>query len=421
MGVIDGLLPPPGAPGAVRAGASCWRATAERLQETCDRLRGRSAVLSASWHGPARSSFDEQFGRFVDAVQGGCGLLRQYADALDGLAEGIQRAQDEYHQRVAAVAGTVVVGALLTVATATLSDEAAAGLVAVELATATEVAATAAEQALAVLASLGAQAAALAARWAVLTGVAVGVDGASGMVVHRDLDPLAHVHWADDAEFAFVGALAVPIGTAFVGGAAAVADGALTAGLPGVATRLALGGAAMAGADAAVRTALGQGVDPGELAMAAVPLGRAGRRRSVVPPEGTIPLGFADAEEFAAFGRQLREGLADAGYGDAVPVFQGSAVTGVKYTTGEPFDVGRRSDFDLAIVDEKLFARLAATGVRIRRNPERTGPLQEDALTSAGLLALRTALSQRADRKVAFMIYRDLGSALDRAGGIVVR
>ena len=385
MSVLDRFLPPPGAPGAVRVGAAAWRGTADRLQQLGDAVRQSSVRSTATWEGAARSAFDARSGSFLAAVDEGVGLLRQFAEALDRLAQGIETAQDEYHQRVGMVVGTVVVGGLLTVATATLSDEAAAGLVAAEVATATELAATAAEEAVAMLAALASQAAALTARWAVLTAVTVGADGVSGMVVHRDADPLAHVHWGEDAQLALVGALAVPIGSVLAG-VGGMAAGSLASGAAGVASRLALGGASMAVSDAVVREALRQGIDPGELAMAALPLGgagRGGRARPGVAAEGTIPLGFADAEEFGAFVRRLRSGLTGAGYADAVPVLQGSAVTGVKFTTGEPFDVGRRSDFDIAVVDPALFARAQELGIRVRRSPPRTVPLTRGPARSA--------------------------------------
>ncbi|HYJ74108.1 MAG TPA: hypothetical protein VEV65_00835, partial [Kineosporiaceae bacterium] len=396
----------------------------ERLQQLGSGLRQGTARSTTAWEGAARSAFDARSGPFLAAVDEGAGLLRQYADALDGLADGIEQAQAEYRQRVGLVAGTAVVGALLTVATATLSDEAAAGLVAAEVATATELAATAAEQAVAVLTALAAQAAALAARWAVMTAATVAVDSVSGMVVHRDADPLAHVHWGEDAELGLVGALAVPVGSALLAGAGGVAGGVLSQGAAGVASRLALGGASVAISDAVVREALRQGIDPGELVMAALPLGRAGRGGRVRPgvaPEGTIPRGFADAEEFVAFGRRLRGGLADAGYGDAVPVLQGSAVTGAKYTTGQPFDVGRRSDFDLAVVDPSLFARARELGVPVRRNPPRTAPLSDAQLARLGLGRLVNELSASAGREVHLMVFRDLEESLARSGGLRIR
>src|SRR4051812_3415823 len=424
MSVLDRFMPPPGAPGAVRLGAAAWRAAADQLQRAGESLAQSSVRSTATWEGPARSAFDGESARFLRAVDEGGALLRRYADALDALAEGIQAAQDEYHQRVGMVVGTAVVGGLLTLATATLSDEAAAGGIAAEVATATEIAATAAEQVVAALATLGAEAASLAARWVVLTAVTVGADGVSGMVVHRDGDPLGHVHWGEDAQLALVGAVAVPIGSMLAAGVGGVASGVLTSGAAGVATRLALGGVSMALSDTVVREALREGIDPGELAMAALPLGgsgRAGRARPGVVPDGTIPLGFADAEEFAAFGRRLRTGLADAGYGDAVPVLQGSAVTGVKYTTREPFDVGRRSDFDIAVVDPALFARAQELGLTVRRSPPRTAPLTDAQLTRLGLQDLVDELARTAGREIHFMVFRDLEESFRRSGGLRIK
>jgi hypothetical protein len=239
--------------------------------------------------------------------------------------------------------------------------------------------------------------------------------------VYRDGDPLGHVHWGEDAELALVGALAVPIGSAALAGLGGVAGGTLARGAAGVAGRIAVGSASMAASDALVREALREGVDPGELVMAALPLGRAGRGRPGVAPEGTIPRGFADAQDFAAFGRRLRGGLTAAGYPDAEPVLQGSAVSGVKYTTGEPFDVGRRSDFDIAVVDPRLVDRAEALGVRLRRNPPRTPPLTEAQLERLGLLDLVTELSASSGREVHLMVFRDLQQSLQRSGGLRIR
>jgi uncharacterized protein YukE len=422
MDLLDRFLPPPGAPGAVRLGADHWREAADRLEGVATELKGRSAILTGSWQGPARVAFDRQSLAFVAAVVEATHLLHGYAEGLDQLADGIEAAQDEYHQRVGAVIGTAVVGGLLTGLTATLSDEIAAGVVTAEMAAVTEVATVAAEQAVAVLSSLAAQAAALAARWVVLTGVLVAADSVSGMVVHHDGDPLVHVHWAEDAEFGLVGAVAVPLSAVFAAGAAQIGGAGVAGGVTGTVTRITATGAAAAGADGLVRVALHQKIDPGEFAMAALPLGWRGRRPPPgVAPEGIVPLGFADAEEFAAFGATLTKGLADAGYGDAVPVIQGSAVTGVKYTTGAPFDVGRRSDFDIAIADAKLYGEAEAMGVRFRSRPPRTEPLTDKHLRRLGLKDLIDLLSTRSEREVHVMIYRDIESALQRAGGVRMR
>ena len=152
-----------------------------------------------------------------------------------------------------------------------------------------------------------------------------------------------------------------------------------------------------------MRAALGQGVDPGELVLAGLPLVPGSRGSGPHPPFREVPLGFGDAEEFHAFGAHLTKGLRDAGYDDAVPVFQGSSVTGVKYTTGALFDVGRTSDFDIALASPALFERAKALGFELRGRRTRTAPVKEvDILRALGLLDLQQTLvsSSRSERGV---------------------
>ena len=429
MSLVERFAPPPGAPGAVRAGAAHWRETAGRLLSLTDERRGHGASLSAGWWGPAKEAFVQRTWPFLATLEEGAQLLRGYADGLDELAGAIDQAQQEYHQRVLAVGLTVVGGVLLTPLTLTASDEVAAAAVSAELATVTQIAATAAEQVMAVLAGLAARTAALAGRWAALAALDVSVDAVSAAVVRHDGAPLAHLHLADDARFALVGALAVPLGAGLLAGVRGVGLGVLggaaegAAGLgaraAGVGARLAAGGVSVAAADALVRAALRQGIDPGELAMAALPIGPAAMRRGGA--ERTFPMGFADEAAFEAFGVRLTEGLHAAGYRDVVQVFQGSAVTGVKFTTGQPFDVGRVSDFDIALASPALLRDAKAAGVPLRQGGARSAPLGRDVLQVLGLADLTAQLSVRAGRDVHFMVYRDLTTVLQRSGGIRVR
>jgi hypothetical protein len=93
----------------------------------------------------------------------------------------------------------------------------------------------------------------------------------------------------------------------------------------------------------------------------------------------------------------------------------------VKYRTGEPFDVGRRSDFDIAVVDPALFARAQEFGVPVRRNPARTAPLTDAQLTRLGLRDLVRELSGDTGREVHFMVFPDLEESLRRSGGLRIR
>ena len=68
--MLDRFLPPPGAPGAVRVAAQCWRGTGDGLTRLADDVRARSAVLTSSWHGPAAEAFAGVFEQFLTAGRG---------------------------------------------------------------------------------------------------------------------------------------------------------------------------------------------------------------------------------------------------------------------------------------------------------------------------------------------------------------
>lgn len=129
------------------------------------------------------------------------------------------------------------------------------------------------------------------------------------------------------------------------------------------------------------------------------------------------PRGFENLHALDRFSGLLHDGLAGAGFGTAEAALQGSAVTGVKFTTGAAFDLGRLSDLDVALGGEDLLAAAKSAGVKLRGGGTRTGPLsyQDDELAAMGLQELARELSRQAGRKVAFMIYRDLDVARARA------
>ncbi|WP_232282831.1 RHS repeat-associated core domain-containing protein [Roseiflexus sp. RS-1] len=133
-----------------------------------------------------------------------------------------------------------------------------------------------------------------------------------------------------------------------------------------------------------------------------------------------IPLGFKNANEFAQFGARLKGGLENAGYEGVQAIFQGSSVTGVKYTTGAPFDVGRVSDFDIALASPTLLQRAKELGIELRGGGTRTGPLGRGDLEALGLLDLREELSQLVGRDVNFMIYKSVEDAVRRSPSIFV-
>lgn len=267
MSIVDRFLPPPGAPGAVRHGAGCCRDVAGHLQMLVDHVQARAASLSSTWSGPAKEAFVAKAWPFFHSVEAGVGQLRQLANGLDELADGIEAAQNEYHQRMAAVVATGIIGGALTFVTLTASDEVAVGAITAELATATELAATATAEASSLLATIAAQAAQLTLRATVLTGVSMVADAGSGMVAFGDANPFHHLHLAEDAEFGVMAAFAAPANAGLLALAGRVGDGVLLQGAGRVATPLLTDGAAWVASDVAVREALRQGIDPGELAV----------------------------------------------------------------------------------------------------------------------------------------------------------
>jgi hypothetical protein len=133
-----------------------------------------------------------------------------------------------------------------------------------------------------------------------------------------------------------------------------------------------------------------------------------------------IPKGFSSADDFARFGADARDGLARAGYGNAEPILQGSAVTGQSFKTGQAFDVGRVSDFDIALASPELLQRAQSLGIGLRSGGTRTGPLSARDLQALGLKDLASKLSSQAGREVNFMIYDSAATASSRAPSVAL-
>ncbi|WP_435240228.1 RHS repeat-associated core domain-containing protein, partial [Streptomyces sp. YPW6] len=143
-------------------------------------------------------------------------------------------------------------------------------------------------------------------------------------------------------------------------------------------------------------------------------LGR-GLAKGAVPKPGprVLPHGFGNPSQFREFTDSLKAGLERAGHGDAVPVFQGSAVTGRSFSSGKPF--GPHSDFDVALTGPQILARAKAAGVSLRSGGTRTGPLKGADLHKLGLNDVAASLSADAGRPVNFMIYGATDAATSRA------
>ncbi|MEQ1712462.1 MAG: hypothetical protein ABL908_13815 [Hyphomicrobium sp.] len=128
--------------------------------------------------------------------------------------------------------------------------------------------------------------------------------------------------------------------------------------------------------------------------------------RLLVLERGGLPLGFNSREDYAAFGRSARTALNEAGFPEAEPYIRGSAVTGFSYSTGNAFDVGRRSDYDIAIVSPRLFEVMRQSGVRLRSGGGRTEQFNWENAPSPKLAEWLRSVETQYGREASIMIYR---------------
>ena len=152
-----------------------------------------------------------------------------------------------------------------------------------------------------------------------------------------------------------------------------------------------------------------------------------GRYKEIVAT-GTS-LGFPSPDSFRQLGKVMNGELKSVGIDDAALVIRGSAVTGSKFDKSlqkyvdVPFDAGpRKSDFDFAIVSEKLFDLARKRGIGLQGKRTRTDPLGLEQLEELELQSFDTRVRQSLNknietsgRKRSFMIYRD-PEALKRRG-----
>lgn len=95
-------------------------------------------------------------------------------------------------------------------------------------------------------------------------------------------------------------------------------------------------------------------------------------------------------------------------------------MTGQSFRTGAAFDVGRVSDFDIALASPQLLDRASALGIGLRSGGTRTGPLTAPQLQRLGLGDLATDLGTATGRPVNFMIFDSAAVASARSPSIVV-
>ncbi len=142
--------------------------------------------------------------------------------------------------------------------------------------------------------------------------------------------------------------------------------------------------------------------------------------RGMIAKELGIPRGFTSVAEYSAFGKALRQGLRTAGFPNVEPIMQGSAVTGKSFAKGTAFDVGRVSDFDIALSGKELLQAAKDAGIGLRSGGTRTGPLTARDLQVLGLRDLANQMSKQAGREVNFMIYENVPAATNRSASMVL-
>ena len=148
-------------------------------------------------------------------------------------------------------------------------------------------------------------------------------------------------------------------------------------------------------------------------------IARQAEARATVLERGGVPLGFNSMEQFRGFGWETRSALARSGNADADVYLRGSAVTGYSYRTGEAFDVGRRSDYDFAIVSSRLLNKAREFGVRLSRKGDRTfRALSDKDLMALELSGAMAEIRARSRQESSIMIYRDSAAVEHRGPNI---
>jgi hypothetical protein len=124
------------------------------------------------------------------------------------------------------------------------------------------------------------------------------------------------------------------------------------------------------------------------------------------------PLGLADDKMFQEFKSILKDEKANLPK-DVTFAIRGSAVTGNKFnrSTGKHdkdfFDVGRKSDHDIAVTSEELLKKAQERGATIRGGGGWTEPLDDDVIEDLGLLSILERIRNLTGRgNTDFIIYR---------------
>jgi uncharacterized protein YukE len=410
---------PSGDPHAARRLATSYEQLADALDAEVRRATGILVELTSVWRGAGQRAADGPEDQLINDARAIGHALRESATDLRAYAHRLQQAHDDHHWslgRLVAAGAMVVVGTAAVVVTVGAAAPAEAALAAVAVEGAEAAAVTAAGAGGTVAAGLMSWEGALAAVRPLLpfvvphlvsAGGAAGLDVASRLVEGKPFDLTSTLVSAD---------------MGFMGCGLNGMTAARLAEAPTLLRRVADIGAFSSTVAAGDYAGSGR-VDPLDLAAAAAtgtvaPEIRAGvdhvrlMWRLRVPQ---LPVGFASGKQWRTFVVTMYAGLDQAGNRRTVALFQGSSVTGVSHTTGVAFDVGRTSDYDVALVDPALLRRAQQLRVPLRWSGTRTAELWPRSVRMLGLAELRKELSALAGRPVNFMVFADLDTARSRA------
>ncbi|WP_428743404.1 hypothetical protein [Tenacibaculum sp.] len=130
---------------------------------------------------------------------------------------------------------------------------------------------------------------------------------------------------------------------------------------------------------------------------------------------GNSPLyGFKSFGQLKQFGTQIFNFFSKKGFKNIEVFMQGSSVTGRSYETGRIFDAGRKSDFDIAVVSEKLLD-LAKSKKLAKETHPYSLPLKFEDMKELGFSDFVLALQKQYGREVNFRFYKSL-EELNRKG-----
>jgi hypothetical protein len=152
-----------------------------------------------------------------------------------------------------------------------------------------------------------------------------------------------------------------------------------------------------------------------------VPSGQRETALEMVSDMGYRPLGFKTHDDFAAFINTIYRNMLAA---DATVVFHGSSLSGQSYKDkggSRLFDVGRDSDYDVAIASESLWQLAQDPTVNIKiRGGDHSEPLTAEGLDKLGLAKAHAAANFAARREVNFMLYQNVETAHGHEGMVLV-